>query len=536
MSKIKKWSRLLWEAQKFPAKYFNPGEQYIYDSGVLPTGITANPGDILTVNAEPWLPAGCIPGKAADWLVIRNSGTTQKMIDEAVTVEPGKVIANLGSESAKFPKTPIPEFFRQLPLKFLLDNYGYGACRKRSQTDPSWTRCGNPFMAISLPFHNGMRRCLVDDDGNVVKYLDATDSSKIEGGETANLTGVEDPENPEKVFGQVMVEIPEVFRYHFVADGIEYVYLCNEDFPVDEHVEKVHIPAGCFYSAYEASLDNRDPESPKICSVVNTSDDFIGGSRDSGQRDWSGDKDLHGRPATYLELGQFRAYARNRGSERWNCDCYFLQLHIYWMFVIEFLTSNTQGVSVIGEGVTTWGSNTWNTFNSYNPFIPCGTTNELGNASGNVKYTLESQNISFFVPSYRGIENPFGHIWSKCDGILVKSANGQNAVYVCDNPGNFSDTLNDDYRLIGYLPTSSNYFLKTIPGLNIPEEDSPTATATTGMCDYFYAPSANAGIMGLLFGGGAINGTESGLSCAYANHAPSHVIANNGSRLCYLNL
>lgn len=531
-NKIKNWSYLLQEVKRFPAKYYYPGTQFVYDSGELPSGITAQPGDILTVNVEPWLPAGGVPGVAANWLVIRNSGTTQQMIDtsfaNAGTLQPGQVVANLGNAASVLPKTTIPEFFRQLPLQFLLDYYGYGACRKRSQTDPSWNRCGNPLMAISLPFHD-LKRCLVTDDGRVKAYLDPTNSNRLEDGGDANLSGVKDPEGSDGPFGQVMVEIPECFRYHFVADGIEYVYLSAEDFPVDTNVEKVHIPAGCFYSAYEAALD-RTGEERKLASVVNTSDEFIGGV---GNREWEDDKDLHGRPVTNMSLADFRKYAGNRG-EGWHCDTYFLLRHVYWLFVTEYLTSNSQGISAIGEGVSTWDSTLWNNFNGYNPFVPCGKTNELGNASGKVEHTLESVSKTFYVPSYRGIENPFGHIWSKCDGILLNSANGRNAVYVCDNPRSFADTLSEDYKLIGYAPTSSNYFKEQIPGHPIAQEGSATASATTGMCDYFYAPSANAGIRGLLFGGRADYGTSAGLSYALAYYAPSYANAYSGSRLCYL--
>lgn len=535
MNKIKKWSDFLAEKKACPSKIFQPGEMYEYDSGEKPAGLVMNVGDIVSICAEPGLSAYEAPGVADDWVVVKSKSQTQTQINESLAVEPGKVVANLGSSADTFPKATIPEFFRQLPLKFLLDYYGYGACRKRSQTDPTWNRCGNALMAISMPFHNGMKRCLVDDNGEIVKYLDETDSTKEEGGTAANLSGMEDLENPEALFGQVMVAIPECFRYHFVSENIEYVYLSSEDFPVDQNVEKVHIPAGCFYSAYEASLDQRETKKKKLCSVVNTSDEFIGGV---GNLEWTDDKDLHGRPVTNLSLDSFRTYARNRNKETnaWNCDSYFLLRHVYWLFVTEYLTSNTQGVSAIGEGVTTWNSNAWNTFNGYNPFIPCGVTNELGNSSGKVAFTLESQNITFYVPSYRGIENPFGHIWSKCDGILVNSANSRNAVYVCDTPESFADTLNEKYRLIGYAPTSTNYFLKNIPGHNIAEEGSTTASATTGMCDQFYAPSVNAGIRGLLFGGSALYGTYAGLSCANAHHAPSHVYAHGGSRLCFLPL
>ena len=275
---------------------------------------------------------------------------------------------------------------------------------------------------------------------------------------------------------------------------------------------------------------DRSGEENKLPSVVNTSEKFIGGT---GNTELEGDKDLHGRPVTNISLSNFRKSATGRG-EGWHCDTYFLFRHVYWLFVTEYLTSNSQSITAIGEGVTTWDTTAWNNFNGRNPFIPCGTTNALGNASGKVELTLESVSKTFYVPSYRGIENPFGHVWSWCDGILVNSANGRNAVYVCNNPQSFADTLNEDYKLIGYAPTATNYYKEQIPGQPIAQEGSATASATTGMCDQFYAPSANAGIRALLFGGSAPNGTFAGLSYAYANVAPSNANAYVGSRLCFL--
>ena len=45
----------------------------------------------------------------------------------------------------------------------------------------------------------------------------------------------------------------------------------------------------------------------------------------------------------------------------------------------------------LSAGVTTLNSTKWNTFNSYYPFVPCGTTNSLGNASGVVEFTMPDE-------------------------------------------------------------------------------------------------------------------------------------------------
>lgn len=44
----------------------------------------------------------------------------------------------------------------------------------------------------------------------------------------------------------------------------------------------------------------------------------------------------------------------------------------------------------LGSGVTNVTGSDWNTFNSYYPIIPCGTSDALGNKTGEVEYTLPS--------------------------------------------------------------------------------------------------------------------------------------------------
>ena len=60
-----------------------------------------------------------------------------------------------------------------------------------------------------LPIHAAMRRCVVDDSGNVEYYLNSTDSTKKQDGGASVLTGAD---------GQVMVEIPK-FYYRYAYAG-----------------------------------------------------------------------------------------------------------------------------------------------------------------------------------------------------------------------------------------------------------------------------------------------------------------------------
>ena len=181
----------------------------------------------------------------------------------------------------------------------------------------------------------------------------------------------------------------------------------------------------------------------------------------------------------------------------------------------------------LSAGVTTLNSTKWNTFNSYYPFVPCGTTNSLGNASGVVEFTMPDEYdtgvvVKVKVPSYRGIENPFGHIWSWTDGckcaIESDADGGVSSFYTCDNPANYQDTNYDNYVKRGELPRKEGYVKRMMIGEygeNMPTEVG--AASTTYFADYFYTniPASGVAQRGVLFGGAANCGAYAGLSCAY---------------------
>ena len=70
----------------------------------------------------------------------------------------------------------------------------YGIERDKTVSSPDCTRIGNPNLHRTLPVHSLMRGCLLNDDGSVNKYLDAStwESETRDGSQ-----------------GQVMVEVPD---------------------------------------------------------------------------------------------------------------------------------------------------------------------------------------------------------------------------------------------------------------------------------------------------------------------------------------
>lgn len=423
-------------------------------------------------------------------------------------------------------------------------DYYYGVRIKTTVAATTLERIGRPELHTSLPVQSKMRRCVLKDDGTVAYYLHPTDSTKRDTGAAANLTGAD---------GMVMVEIPKHYR-KFEFDGTDLIALISEyPLPGFHEVPKM------YRSAYEATVDRTVAATPKLASVVNTTAAFRGGNNNTA---YDGTyRSFLGLPATQISLTNFRNYARNRGNaglngKGWNCDLYAAQLTTYWLFVIEYANLNCQAdynaqpdangykQGGLGAGVTTMTSANWNTYNGYYPVVPCGVTNSLGNASGVVAKTINNGagiSYTFQVPSYRGIENPFGHIWSWTDGckceIQSEEAGGLSKFYVCNDPAKFQDSSYNDYEYRGDLPRAEGYAKFHMGGEfgdNVPRAIG--GSSTTYMSDYYYTniPASGTSMRGVLFGGVAHDGASAGLSYAYTYAAASDSTANIGSRLCFI--
>ena len=418
-------------------------------------------------------------------------------------------------------------------LPYREEDVMYGVEWDETAASPDCTRIGNIALHKTLPIQSLMRGCLLDDNGNVVKYLSEDD-----------WTG----EDRSGKSGQVMVEIPKHYRKCEKDGNKRRVKLSLYPLPGYLTVKKMYI------SAYEAVVDRTNN---KLCSIVNTAAQYRGGTNDSTLD--GKDNTLLGRPATSLSLTLFRAYARKRKSSttEWNCMTQDAQNTLVWLFVVEYATRNSQKAynaaltsegyrqGGLGDGVTTIDYSKWTAWNKNNPFVACGYTDALGNNTGIKEYTLPSTYDStakkVSVPRYRGIENPFGHVNKHTDGVLIEvnpdSGNKLSKIYVCHDPAKFADTISSAYTYIGNAPRSSGY-IKTIA---FTAEGDICATSIGGGStsyypDQFYMsdiPTA-VSIRCALSGGAAHHGAIAGLFFENAAFAPSYAPANVGSRLCFI--
>jgi hypothetical protein len=233
-----------------------------------------------------------------------------------------------------------------------------------------------------------------------------------------------------------------------------------------------------------------------------------------------------------------------------------------WLFVIEYATLNSQKAyngektsegymqGGLGDGVTTLKSAEWTEFSNSTPFVPCGTTDSLGNGTGTVSYTIDNTSTggtvtkTFDVPRYRGIENPFGHIYKWVDGLNVRvsptvenGGDGLSKVYVCSDPAKFSDTGYTGYTYIGDETREENYVKEIIGGDRGDIMPKATgASSSTYFCDGHatYTKNTEESLRGVRFGGPATIGATCGFAFASSYGAPASADAHIGSRLCFI--
>ena len=416
-----------------------------------------------------------------------------------------------------------------------LENQWYGIEWDTEVSSPSVTRIGNMDLHRTLPIQSRMRGCLLDDNGKVTKYLNPKEwTGEVRDGSR----------------GQVMVEITMHYR-RCETDGTKRrVKLSEYPLPGYHQVPRMYV------SAYEASLQR---STKKLCSVVNTDPDYRGGNNKSA---WDGTyRSLLGRPVTSINRTNFRTYARSRNNAataEWNLYTYHVHKAIYWLYVVEYANRNSQlpftaeltsegfRQGGLGEGVTKWEFTDWNTFNNVNPFIPCGHTDTIGNSTGVVAYTAynedDSELMTTYVPRYRGIENPFGHIWTITDGINVRISpteenGGDNLskVFVCEDPYLYNDTDYNGYKYVGNEARSSYVIADIIFG----EGGEIIANRIGGnssqnFCDYHHSSIGEKEKLNeVAFGGETYSHYNGGILCSQ-RIGTSAAFPRIGTRLCFL--
>lgn len=410
----------------------------------------------------------------------------------------------------------------------LEERYAYGVEWDTASSSPDGVRVGNIQLHRELPIQSKMRRCLLDRDGGVKEYLD---NELSWGGSYLDYA--------------VMTEIPEHW-YKLYFNGTKFRMMLSEiPLPGYKHVDKFYI------STYEARMYRTDN---LLCSAAGASKlsdpnsiNFRGGDNTAEWDDTY--RSLLGCPVTNLTRDQFRQAARKRGSG-WEMYTYGAHKTLFWLFAVEYATLNSQkpfnaqkdanGFAQGGLGPGPTQMTDWTNFNNANPFIPCGYTNEFGNGSGEKAYVVKNASggthATLMVNRYRGIENPFGHIWKYTDGANIQVTTGDNGLsilWTTADPSNFSDSSYVGYDKKGNICRVNGYAKNTLLG----EDGDIIATEIGGSSstywrDYYYTNTSTNSLRLVAVGGGS-DGADAGFIRVNTSETPSGAYKHFGSRLCF---
>ena len=409
----------------------------------------------------------------------------------------------------------------------LEERYAYGVEWDTASSSPDGVRVGNMQLHRELPIQSKMRMCEVDRLGAVT---------------AASVSGM-----VQRLDGSIMTEIPEHW-YKLYTNGTKFRMMLSEiPLPGYNHIDKFYI------STYEACISRSEgklwSENLYAYSDGNSSlNNLRGGDNTS---DWDGTyRSLLKRPVTNLTRDQFRQAARKRGSG-WEMYTYGAHKTLFWLFAVEYATLNSQkpfnaqkdanGFSQGGLGEGSTQMTDWANFNNSNPLIPCGYTSEFGNGSGEKAYVVQNASggthATLMANRYRGIENPFGHIWKYTDGANIQVTTGDaglSILWTTDDPSNFSDTSYTGYDKKGNICRTNGYAKKMLLG----EDGDIVATeiggsSSTYWCDYYYTNTSANRMQTVLIGGATDEGQGAGLTRVSTNLAPSAAGRNVGSRLCF---
>lgn len=402
----------------------------------------------------------------------------------------------------------------------------YGVSWSETSSNPDCTRIGNMDMHRTLPIQSMMKGYIYFKDGNpLYRMLKLNDSwTKCENYSAGGWRDVSTLLEDNNV--NVMIKIPEFWWIDDYVESTEThnLKICPHAKPGWHHHKEAYV------SAYEGYIDGNYYRSSK-----------------------------NKIPSVNFTRSTVRPKARANGlGNSWNIYTYNEHRAICHLFLVEYATRNSQkavnteltpeGVRQggLGSGCTTGiatinGAQTWS-------FIPTGSSDSLGSGSGEVTVTIQQTDSSGSNTTtttrkcnrYRGIENPFGHVWKHTDDVISVyiSDYGARFWYKCDSPDHFGDSISNDnpyYKNIAANAVVTGYKTKiaTTSTCDFFASSCNNGSETTYWCDYNW-DNTDGSLHCLLIGGYSDLGGRAGLFSLYSNDGVGDSGANVGSRLTYL--
>lgn len=402
----------------------------------------------------------------------------------------------------------------------------YGVQWSETSSNPDCTRIGNMEMHRTLPIQSMMKGYKVTTKQGNLPYM----LRKLEDDWSKTIGGYYGGTHDNNFNGadtNIMVLIPEFWWIddYSPSSKTHNLKICPHAKPGWNHHKEA------FVGAYEGILTNDSFYSRK--GVV---------------------------PSVNVTREKLRTAARNNGNAneyKWNIYTYNEHRAICHLFLVEYATRNSQKAvnteltpegfrqGGLGSGCTTGtatinGAQTWS-------FIPTGSSDSLGSGSGEVTVTIQQTDQSGSNTStitrkcnrYRGIENPFGHIWKHTDDIISKysivSGKGYRSWSICENPINFSTNLTTKYTPICIEPVVTGYKTEIVitPTCDFFAHACTNGSESTYWCDYNW-DNTDASEHCLLISGHSDAGGRAGLFTIASLSGVGHSYADIGSRLTYL--
>ena len=399
----------------------------------------------------------------------------------------------------------------------------YGVQWSEASSNPDCTRIGNMEMHRTLPIQSMMKPFDITNIEDTVSEIILPIDDQFQKTSYANATNIQwsivsrDSDN-------IMIRIPEFWYTDDYVPGTKThnLKLCPHAKPGWYHHKEAYVSA---YEVYKSG--------DKLVSV-------------KGQL-----------PTVNFNRTNGRTWARANGFDgetKWNLYTYEEHRAICHLFLVEYATRNSQKAvnteltpegfrqGGLGSGCTTGtatinGAQTWS-------FMPTGSSDSLGSGSGEVTVTIQQTDQSGSNTStitrkcnrYRGIENPFGHVWKHTDDVISVYSNGYRTWYKSVKPDQFTTNKNASYKsLCASTMVSSGYKteIKATPTCDFFAVSVSGGSETTYWCDYNW-DNTDASEHCLLIGSHSDDGGRAGLFSLYSHAGVGLSDASIGSRLTYL--
>lgn len=398
----------------------------------------------------------------------------------------------------------------------------YGVSWSETSSNPDCTRIGNMEMHRTLPIQSMMKPFAFQTQSFYKDQFVPLKENFANG-----MYGHVNNEEAEQVGSgvNIMVRIPEFwYTDEYVPGSKTYnLKICPHAKPGWYHHKEAYV------SAYEAFNFGNKGRLVSMKSVVPT----VNFNRTSGR--------------TWARANGFD------GEAKWNLYTYEEHRAICHLFLVEYATRNSQKAvntalttegfrqGGLGSGCTTGtatinGAQTWS-------FIPTGSSDSLGSGSGEVTVTIQQTDSSGANTStitrkcnrYRGIENPFGHIWKHTDDVISVYSNSCRTWYKSVKPDQFATNKNNSYKPLTSAAVVTGYKteIRATPTCDFFAEACTNGSETTYWCDYNW-DNADTSEHCLLIGGCSGDGGAAGLFTLASHAGVGNSNATIGSRLTYL--